>query len=152
MAVPRASCAGEAAAAGSVAADLPEVMDGQLEPSCADHGEAVPIMGKQSGVTTVRVGTWFGIGIVSLVLLGALVWKVPEALAGPVPAVPALGARDAEIAASATLYAAYRADISGTRTGIIAGLRKWNSTTRDRPGRDVNVRSCPTSHPTSIAC
>lgn len=60
-----------------------------------------------------------------LVLLGTvvwLVWEAPAALAGPVPPVPAPGARDAEIAAAATHYAACRADISSTRTGVIAGL------------------------------
>jgi hypothetical protein len=71
------------------------------------------------------VGRWLGVGVGVLVLLGAvlwLMWKAPEALAGPMPPAPTPGARDAEIAASATQYAAYRADITTTRTGIIAGL------------------------------
>lgn len=97
------------------------------------YNQPVSIKQWQPGPVTIRVGKWIGVCVGVLAAMW-LVWKAPEALAGPVPPVPAPGARDAEIAASATHYAA--ADISSNRTGIIAsGTGRARQPGDDHPNR-----------------
>ena len=80
---------------------------------------------RQHAVASKQVVSWI-IGVVGVTIVVTvavwLVWKMPGMLAGPVPPEPDLGARDAEITAAATRYAAYRADVTSSRTGLIAGL------------------------------
>jgi hypothetical protein len=79
------------------------------------------------GTATIRVALWVLALVVVAVVVWLAIWKAPLALAGPVPPDPAPKATDAEIAAAATRYAAYHADVTATRTGMIAGLAALGS-------------------------